>query len=190
MKCPVCQSRYDVSRRFCPSDGASLVSELESDWRQVGQEESYEPVTFEKFAAPEFPEASNERPIVTFGASGGQGHGDGWTPPPAPVASWQQGGLGPSTPFQPPVAEGANKTLAGWSLFLGILGLACCGIFASVPAIILGSTANGNIRREPNVYGGGGMAKAGVILGVIGTILSIILGLRQLAVILSDGGDF
>ena len=36
-----------------------------------------------------------------------------WNPPPAPVASWQDQGLGSNTPFQPPVGSGGAKSNFG-----------------------------------------------------------------------------
>jgi hypothetical protein len=97
-----------------------------------------------------------------------------WTPPPAPVAGWQDQGLGANTPFQPPVASGQNQTLAIVSLVLGILSICACGILTGIPAIITGFMAKNNADSNPAEYGGRGMALAGMITGGIGTILGIL----------------
>lgn len=98
-----------------------------------------------------------------------------WTPPPAPVANWQDQGLGANTPFQPPAA-GANldQTLAIVSLVCGILAICLCGIFSGIPAIITGVMAKNKIDANPEQFGGRGMAIAGIITGAIGSVLFVI----------------
>jgi hypothetical protein len=102
--------------------------------------------------------------------------GSAWTPPPAPVQSWGEQGIGQNTPFQPPPmgvgGGGQNQTLAIVSLVCGILGL-CCGLL-SIVALITGFLQRSNISKDPNQYGGGGLAIAGMILGGIGIVLMII----------------
>lgn len=98
-----------------------------------------------------------------------------WTPPPAPVAGWQDQRLGSDTPFQPPAAGGQNNTLALVSLVLGILSFVCLGIFAGIPAIITGYMQRNNIQKNPAEYGGGGMAMAGMILGGINVVLTVVV---------------
>lgn len=56
------------------------------------------------------------------------------------------------------------------SLVLGILGIVVCGVVAPF-AWSIGKTSLNNIRAEPGRWGGEGMAMAGYILGIIGTIL-------------------
>lgn len=98
-----------------------------------------------------------------------------WTPPPAPVAGWQDQGLGANTPFQPPPANvGQDQTLAVVSLVCGILSILCCGLFTGIPAIITGYMAKNNVDANPNQYTGRGMAIAGMILGGVGTVLFIV----------------
>jgi hypothetical protein len=108
-----------------------------------------------------------------------------WSPPPAPVASWQDQGVGANTPFQPPVgAGGQNQTLAIVSLVCGIIGL-CCGI-SGIIALITGYMAKNNAEQNPTEYGGRGMAIAGMILGgisiffmIIGIILQVLGALSR-----------
>lgn len=62
--------------------------------------------------------------------------------------------------------KGASVT----SLVLGILGILTLGYLGIVfgpLAIIFGARALKKIRQNPDVYGGQGMAKAGLILGII-----------------------
>jgi len=63
-------------------------------------------------------------------------------------------------------------------MILGILGLLCFGLFAGVPALILGNIAKKEIASSGGAQTGSGMAQAGVILGIIAialTVVSIIL---------------
>ena len=115
-----------------------------------------------------FGQQSNE----PFGAPQFGGQND-WTPPPAPVSSWQDQGLGTNTAFQPPVGTGGqNQTLAIVSLVCGIVGF-CCG-FASIAALITGFLAKKNAETNPAEYGGRGLAIAGMILGGISLGFTII----------------
>jgi putative exporter of polyketide antibiotics len=85
-----------------------------------------------------------------------------YTPPPPP----------------PPGAGGyaapQTNQKALWSMILGILGIVCCGIFAGIPALILGNSAKKEIAASGGAQTGDGMAKAGVILGWISIALSIL----------------
>jgi hypothetical protein len=110
-----------------------------------------------------------------------------WTPPPAPDQNWANQGVGQNTPFQtPPIGiQGQNQTLAIVSLVCGILGL-CCGIL-SIVALITGFIQRGNIAKDPNRYGGGGLALAGMILGGIGVVLTILWILLQLLGAMAGG---
>lgn len=60
------------------------------------------------------------------------------------------------------------------SLVLGILGF-MCGIFSAIPAIICGHLALGKIRRSTGAFGGQGIAIAGVVLGYVLTVASVVL---------------
>jgi Domain of unknown function (DUF4190) len=85
-------------------------------------------------------------------------------PPPPPEGYGQpQGGM-------PPPAGSNSKAL--WSLILGVVSLICCGILTGPVAIVLGRQAEIEIARTGQQ--GAGMAKAGFILGIIGTVLSLL----------------
>lgn len=50
------------------------------------------------------------------------------------------------------------------------------GPVMGIPAIICGHRARGRVKREPAVYGGAGVALAGLILGYLGLVLGLALG--------------
>ncbi|MBM9460517.1 DUF4190 domain-containing protein [Nocardioides sp. zg-536] len=96
------------------------------------------------------------------------------TPPPPPPGG---GYGGPEQPYgqQPGYGGQPQQTsvLAIISLVTGILGLLCCGSFVfSVAALILGFLGKKEIDEGHKT--GKGMALAGLILGAIGVVLSLI----------------
>ncbi|HXG82400.1 MAG TPA: DUF4190 domain-containing protein [Pyrinomonadaceae bacterium] len=98
-----------------------------------------------------------------------------WSPPPAPEADWQDQNIGANTPFQPPVVGlGQNKTLAVVSLVCGILSLTCCGPFTGIAALITGFMAKNNVDANPQQYDGRGLAIAGMIMGGISLVLTVL----------------
>ena len=98
-----------------------------------------------------------------------------WTPPPVPDSSWQNQPIGANTPFQPPgAAGGQNQTLAIVSLVLGIIGIVFCQITGPA-AIITGFMARKKAVQNPSEYGGSGLALAGIITGVIGTLFLVLV---------------
>lgn len=73
-----------------------------------------------------------------------------------------------------PTAEKASSQ-AVTSLVLGVLGLACCQILAPV-AWYLGNQELKSIREGRSSAAGKGVATAGMVLGLIGTLF-VLLGL-------------
>ncbi|TMB90266.1 MAG: DUF4190 domain-containing protein [Chloroflexi bacterium] len=69
-----------------------------------------------------------------------------------------------------PVAR-RNDGLAIASLATGIASLVCCGLVTGVPAIIMGLVSRSRIARTPEILTGAGMAIAGVILGIAGSLI-------------------
>ena len=86
-------------------------------------------------------------------------------PPPVEPA------LEPIPEAPPPAAEGTNG-LAIASLICGIASMVCCGLLAGIPAIIMGHMALGRIKLSGQ--GGRGLALAGLIMGYISIVLTII----------------
>ena len=72
-------------------------------------------------------------------------------------------------------AEGQQKGLAITSFVLGLLSLSCFGFLAGVPAIICGHVARGRARREPSQYGGAALALAGLIMGYVGVLVTLVI---------------
>lgn len=112
---------------------------------------------------PEYPEQGDE----------GRSEKPGSQPPP-PVGPQPP----PPTPaYGQPTAPGSAPTnqKAIWALVLGIVGLLCCGIFTAIPALIVGIMANKEIGASGGYQAGRGMAIAGIVLGIVGIILSLLL---------------
>jgi hypothetical protein len=87
---------------------------------------------------------------------------------PAPLAAGlpPQAGMSTGKPQQ---------GLAITSLVLGLASFVCGGIITGIPAIITGHIARGKAKREPAVYGGAGMALAGLILGYVSVVLTLVI---------------
>ncbi|MGC2235359.1 MAG: DUF4190 domain-containing protein [Pyrinomonadaceae bacterium] len=105
-----------------------------------------------------------------------------WSPPPAPVANWQDQGLGANTPFQPPMAaKGQNQTLPIVSLVLGIVSICCpLGVVLGPAALITGFLGIKNINNDPNQFTGKGLAIAGMITGGLFFLLSLVWWILQI----------
>ncbi len=101
---------------------------------------------------PEDPEASQQPP-----SSPPPSYGQ--TPPPPP-------------PGLPQVRLSNQKAV--WAMILGILGTVLCCLFAGVPAIILGTIARREIAASGGQQEGRGMATAGLVLGIVSTVLSVV----------------
>jgi uncharacterized membrane protein len=97
-----------------------------------------------------------------------------------PLGQTPLGGSSPMpAPSVPPVdstqvgAVQSTSPLAIWSLVCGCLSI-ICGLFAAIPAIVLGHLALGDLKRNPG-RPGRGLALAGLIIGYIMTILFIVI---------------
>jgi uncharacterized protein DUF4190 len=114
--------------------------------------------------------------------------GGGFTPPPPPPG----GGFVPTPPpgggYVPPPPVGYTPTGAGYagartdglaigSLIAGILSLICfwpfcLGVLLGPAAAIMGFISRQRIAASAGSVGGGGLALAGLILGVVGFLAS------------------
>lgn len=106
------------------------------------------------------------------------GNYPGYGPPPAGSfpAPGQPGGI----------PQGNQKAL--WSMILGIFGLVCCfGLFAGIPAIILGHQAKKEVRASGGLQTGEGQATAGMVLGWISLALAILLIVAIVVIGLAGG---
>ena len=106
-----------------------------------------------------------EQPSSSGGAWGpppSQGSGQ-WGPPPSQQQSY--------APYGQPTPTN-NKAIA--SLILGIAGLVICPLVCSVLAIVFGHQGRGDIDRSGGREGGRGLATAGIVLGWIGIVLTVL----------------
>lgn len=101
-----------------------------------------------------------------------------WTPPPAPAAGWGNQGLGQNTPFTPPPvgAGGQNQVIPIISLISGIVSIFCCWLapLLGALALILGFMGMNNVKKNPSMYGGRGLALGGMITGGIGLAVGLL----------------
>ena len=75
--------------------------------------------------------------------------------------------------FTSPVQPEKASSKATTALVLGILGIVCCGLCAPF-AWFIGSAELKQIKAGLSSQAGKGFAQAGMIMGIIGTILIII----------------
>lgn len=87
----------------------------------------------------------------------------------------------PTTP--PPVPQKSDNTKAIVTLVLGILSVMCCGFFAGIPAIFVGRSELKAIDEGRSSLENRTLAKIGFILGIVGTILSILGTLAYIGII-------
>lgn len=83
-------------------------------------------------------------------------------------------------PGSPPSGTVETTPLAIWSLVLGLLSFILLGL-TSIPAVICGHIALGQIKRSAGALGGGGLAIAGLITGYLMTAVFILATLAGLA---------
>ena len=125
----------------------------------------------------------------------------GQQPPEQPPPPNPPGYGAPPPGYQPvPGAYGGGaqqNQKALWSMILGIVGLVCCGLFAAIPAIILGHMGKKEIDATGGAQSGRGMAQAGFIMGIIGTVLSVLIAIGYIVLIVAgvstgeiDGSEF
>jgi hypothetical protein len=87
-----------------------------------------------------------------------------YTPPPGPQGY---------NPYQTPAQSG--KAVA--SLVLGICSIMCCaGILTGLPAIVLGFMGRKDVLKSEGALDGSGLAVAGIVTGMIGTLGSLAYG--------------
>ncbi len=84
-------------------------------------------------------------------------------------------------PYQPPTP---NSTTAIISLISGIVGMTILPFLGSIVAVITGHMAKNEIRKSMGQIGGNGMATAGLIMGYLVIIPSVICGCVTLVMLL------
>ncbi len=95
----------------------------------------------------------------------------------------QYGAPGPYGPAGGYSYAGPKENAPGavGSLVCGIFAVLCCGFILGIVAIVLGNSAKGKIRDNPQLYTGGGMATAGIVLGILGIIKDVLVTLGNLS---------
>jgi len=80
------------------------------------------------------------------------------------------------------VYRGPRTTAPGAvaALVCGLIGLVFCGVILGIIAIVNASKARSEIARNPR-YGGGGMATAGLVLGIVDCVLHGVVFLAGIA---------
>jgi len=80
-------------------------------------------------------------------------------------------------------AMAPNDSQATLALVLGILGVVCCQILAPV-AIFIGNASRRRIQASGGTLGGAGMATAGFVLGIVGTVILVLGVVYFIAIII------
>ncbi len=75
------------------------------------------------------------------------------------------------------------------ALVLGILSVICCPLVGPV-AFFIGNAARARIQMAGATVGGEGMATAGMILGIIGTIFVVLIMLIAIVVAIGVANPF
>ncbi len=101
----------------------------------------------------------------------------GYGPPPG------QGPLGQWGPPMPPVPPAPTSERATWAVILGVGSIFCCGLFTGIPAIVLGISARRQVRESGGRLEGDGLAVAGIVTGIVGTLLSLVLAVLLVGLI-------
>ncbi len=133
-----------------PSD--LVWNETMTEWTPIGKVDAF------AVPAPELPTAAPPAPVDSPP-----------TLPAAPPLAAAPGAYSPHLGAAPQKTDG----LAITSLVLGILSMICCGIVTGIPAVICGHIAIGRMKKDPNLQGKG-LAMAGLIIGYLGIVVSVI----------------
>lgn len=103
--------------------------------------------------------------------------GEGQTVATDAVASQSQPAVQMARPAPQLIPPVQQNTMALVSMILGIVSVLFCtgGFLTGIPAVICGHIARKQFRNSPTPQTGEGMATAGLILGYLMTILSIVV---------------
>lgn len=161
-QCPRCKQTYsDDQLNFCLEDGELLMAFTE------------EPPPA-RYADDPPPTLLMNEARVTSPTNWPQ------STPARPLASWQapQQNLQNPSFGTPGFVRSRDQTMPTIALILGILSLPliCCfgGIWLGLPAALLGFLGMRNADRDPDRYGGRGMAVGGMVLGVVGFLATLV----------------
>ena len=170
-RCPKCGQTYsEPDLNFCLNDGELLMQ---------AQDAGFGGGTSRPFADDAPPTIMMNDPRATNPA--------GWAGGSSPTPYTQN-----TTPaYNPPqfgmahVSRSLDQTLPTVSLVLGVASLIfiCCygGLWLGIPAAIVGFMGMRNADSDPSRFGGRGLAIAGLILGIITFIMSMLILVLGLA---------
>jgi len=168
-RCPKCGQAYsEPDLNFCLNDGELLMQPQDSGYGG--------PRPFADDAPPTIM-LNDPRATNPMGRAGGS----------SSPAAYQN-----TTPaYQPPqfgmahMSRSLDQTLPTVSLVLGVFSLifVCCygGLWLGIPAAIVGFLGMRNADRDPSRFGGRGLAIAGLILGIITFVMSMLILVLGLA---------
>ncbi|HEX3101958.1 MAG TPA: DUF4190 domain-containing protein [Pyrinomonadaceae bacterium] len=159
-QCPRCNQTYsDDQLNFCLNDGELLTN--------YASEPSPS-----RYADDSPPTIILDSARVTNPAS--------WPAGAQPPAQWQPQNV-QNQPFGTSFVQKRDQVLPTIAMILGILSIAliCCygGIWLGLPAAVLGFLGMRNADSDPGRYGGRGMAIAGMVLGVVSLLSSLVVAL-------------
>ena len=160
-QCPRCNQTYsDDQLNFCLNDGELLTNF------------ATEPAP-SRYADDSPPTILLDPARVTNPAS--------WPANSQPPAQWQPQNLQNQQYGAQVFVQKRDQTLPTIAMILGILSIAliCCygGIWMGLPAAVLGFLGMRNADNDPSRYGGRGMAIAGMVMGVVSLLSSIVVAL-------------
>lgn len=129
-----------------------------------------------------------------YGQGHGQAPGQGWSQGPGQPA-WQPQGY---APYGAPVADHPRATVAMVLGIVGLVGGLSCGLgFLISPfAWAIGGKAVREIRASGGHYGGESQARAGQVLGIVGTVLMALIVVAIVVIVVialsvdTNGGDY
>ena len=128
---------------------------------------------------------------------GGPGDGSGATPPgygtPPPPGYGPPPGAGPGQGYGYGVPKNSTKAVVALvtGIISPILGF-CCAFFGlvGIAAVVLGRQAQREIATSGGMITGEGMAKAGVVLGIIGAAIAVLMTILNIVLLTSGDGSF
>jgi hypothetical protein len=101
-----------------------------------------------------------------------------WTnQPPGPMSPWQNPQFQQNQNYMPPqMYQSQNMVVPIISMVLGILSMTMCcyGFPFGIAAAITGFIGMNNANNNPTVYGGRGFAIAGLILGIVDLLITLV----------------
>ena len=104
--------------------------------------------------------------------------------PPAQQPSWGAPLVNPGQPgpsFPAPMPGAGGPTTHGLAIASLVLGIVCCIPFSGIAALITGYMAIQKIDANPQLHTGRGLAVAGMILGGLSIVISVIGVIANLA---------